>query len=364
MMLMRLPIVAAAVAAAFAPRSLAQGLGPEHLPADTAFVVHVDLEQISNLVGLDRLLEDFIEEEGEQVRDVLRHVRRDWGFDPLRDIHSVTVFGPDVDVDDHHFIVVTSDRLDGVVDALRDHRALVASERDGIRFHRLSAEGLFDALDVEERDVDSEDSAAMSVHEIDRDHRAIVVAERLADIAKPTRVLQGDARSLADARDPRLRFRPARGTLAYAEITSFEEFLDRSPASRVADKVRRVAVELSAEQDLLRLRATADTESKRDAQDVAAIVNGLRGLLSLSGMAEELPEIVRDLSADARVGADGKQVVVRVSVPIDALRSLIEDETGMRIPMRRRGDREHDRETESKRKSDRRSDRRGRRRDH
>ena len=104
----------------------------------------------------------------------------------------------------------------------------------------------------------------------------------------------------------------------------------------------------------------ADTESKSDASDVAAIVNGLRGLISLAGDMEDVPEIVRRVVADARAEADENRVSVRLAVPIRELRELIERETGMRTRRERVRDERESGEDDRRGRGDRRDRRRRR----
>ena len=98
-----------------------------------------------------------------------------------------------------------------------------------------------------------------------------------------------------------------------------------TPASMLAEKVRGLALDLSESQDTMELTLAVATSSRRDATDVEALINGLRGLISLVGDVEDVPDVVRRTLEELRAEADGNRVTVRLSVPLRELRRLVED---------------------------------------
>lgn len=321
-------LVAAAWLAVFCPLAPAQD--PDLLPADTTFVAHVDVARLLDLIGVEALLRH-AGDDAREVTDALERVERQWGFDFLRDIRSVTVFGSELMDRAPQVMLVTTARLDGVIDALRDDRGLRSVRSSGLEFHRLDPAGLVRALGIEDAEVEGDaDGPVIYVQRLDDDRRAVLIGERAESVAGAARVLAGEAPSLG--RDARLGLRATQGSIAYVEVaTDFEGLMERTPASTIAGKVRRVAAELSEDDGALTLELAADTDSARDARDVAAVIDGLRGLVSLAGAAaEDIPELARDVIASARAQARDERVTLRLSASLRELRELVEREIGER----------------------------------
>jgi hypothetical protein len=314
----------AAALAVVLPPAIAQGPDRSLVPADASFVVHVDLQRTADVLGLDDLMDEVLESEG---RRMLRRMEDRWGFDPREDIRSVTVFGSDLSGRDPGVFFITTDALDDALEALEDDGALRTESQGGLRFHRISAQGLVDSLglDVEVGD----ESLVVHVKRIQGDRRAVLVGERIDRILDAARVFDDEDLSLARARDADLELRTSARSMVYVEaVDSLEELLGRSPASRLADKIRGLALDVSEERDTLQVRLTVATGSERDARDVESIINGLRGLLSLAeglqGL-DELPALVRGVLDELDADADQNRVTVSLSLPVAEIRQALRD---------------------------------------
>lgn len=311
----------------FSPALIAQGPDRSLVPADASFVVHVDLQRVADVLGLDALMEGLPESEGREINDMLRRMEDRLGFDPRRDIRSVTVFGSDLSGRDPGVVFITTDALDDALEALEDAGALSTDREGGIRFQRISAEGLIDALRIEDADVSSNDSLYIVTKRVGRNRRAVLVGENPRQMVDAARVFEDEDRSLAEARDPNLELRPSSGSMVYVEATnSLEELLGQSPASMLADKVRGLSVDVSEDQDNVQVLLTVATSSREDARNVESMINGLRGLISLAqGMEEldEIPELAREILDELDADADGNRVTVRLSVPLREIRQAL-----------------------------------------
>jgi hypothetical protein len=340
-------LVAAALAAAVRPAS-AQDLA-DLLPPDTAFAAHFDVARIAAFVGVDDLLARVGGDDGEEAAEVLRRLRRDLRFDPLADVCSVTLFGTDLAGGKPSVMIITSDAVDGAIETLRDAGGLRAVERDGLEFLRLDGAGVARALGFGDADAGDGDAAVLYVHRLAGGRRAILVGETGQDLAAGARAL---ARREARRERPALELRPTADALVWFEVaTSLEELARRTPASKLAGKIRRLSAEIAEDDGELALSLHVDVDSERDARDVAAIVNGLRALLSLADVDEDVPELARRTLAEARAEADGERVTVRLSVPAAELRDLLHEEvTGRKRAADRAEDEDRDRNRAERRR--------------
>lgn len=82
-------IMAAALSAALC----AAPLQKEHVPADTKWVFHIDFEAF----GASQFGQQVVGELRTQLQPKIDSAKHFLGSDPTRDIHSLTVFGPDAD---------------------------------------------------------------------------------------------------------------------------------------------------------------------------------------------------------------------------------------------------------------------------
>ncbi len=304
----------------------AQGPDASLLPADTAFVVHVDVQRLAGLIGVNDLLEQLSDSEAREVSDMLGQIEQRLGFDPIRDIRSVTVFGSDLAGAEPTVMLITDDSLDDALEALDEEGALRTVRDGGLRFQQINAAGVAAALGIEDVDASEDDTLVLYVQRIGRNRRAVLFGERTADILAAARVLDDDERSLEQARQPALNLRSSQGSFLYFEVSSsLEDILRETPASVLASKVRGLALDLSEEQDVVDIRLTATTASREDARDVEDLVDGLRSLLSLAGDMTEVPEAVRGLLNGIRADSDGDRVTVRLSIPFRELRRMLEE---------------------------------------
>ena len=67
------------------------------------------------------------------------------------------------------------------------------------------------------------------------------------------------------------------------------------------------------------------TASRQDARDVEALINGLRGLMSLASGVGDIPDAARRLLEDVEAESDGNRVTIQFSVPLRELRQIVED---------------------------------------
>jgi hypothetical protein len=99
----------------------------------------------------------------------------------------------------------------------------------------------------------------------------------------------------------------------------------------MASKTKGFAMQLSeADGDML-FTLALETPTAKDARHIAALVNGLKALLSLLEPGENLPEGILEALSDAHADADGATVKLNLELPrslIDQARQAIRVEMG------------------------------------
>ena len=321
-------LVAAATAVLCSP-ILAQGPDPRLLPADTTFVAHVQLGAVARLIDLEGILEQARDGKGPMGRDgrdateILDVIQDQLGLDLLRDLHAVTVFSSDLERGEPTVMLTVSSRIDGVISRLKDAGVLSSERSGGIRFLRLSVGALAEMMG--QRGGDDDDHGYLYVREVG-DKRAILIGQSASDLVGAARVLEGDDESAEQGEGNLLKSRPGRDAIVYVELAgAFEKWTRRTPASEIGERVQRLSVEVGEDDGQVSLVVSAQTESEKDARNVAAVVNGLRGLLALTEGSDEIPAVAREALQDARAEARDGRVSVRLELSLDSIKQLIED---------------------------------------
>ncbi|MEM9381392.1 MAG: hypothetical protein AAGB93_15670 [Planctomycetota bacterium] len=283
------------------------------LPADTSFVVHVDLQGLMRSVWwksvdeatgiMDQIADD----------DDFAEMRREFGVDPFRDFLGVTVIGHDEDGDDAVVVIHATDRIDAALDRVRqmDEYRLVA--HDGLELECWTEgddESVFGAVLGERESTDVR----------------VVLGQNRDRVSRVIRTMLGDQNSVADVDGTAVQARPRKGSYVFVEVgLPFAELLEDTPASRVASKARRFTLDLGQRKDDVFVDAVVESGSDGDARDIADVVNGVRSMVTLSGVLEQVPVGLSEALEGARAEIDGRSVRMALTIPIEDLReSLVE----------------------------------------
>lgn len=323
-------LVAATLFAAVPPALSAQDLTADLLPPDTSFVATFDIAKIVDLIGGDELLAHMNEHDAQQANEMLSRVREELGFDLLHDVCSVTVFGGELPPQEPGIVIVTTDAIDDAIEALTESGGVHAEKRDGIEFLTLDATGVARALGFGDVEVDGGQHVVAFVHPLASGRRAVVVGESESGISDAARALagkgKGKGKSSGKGERAALELDPSPGTIVYFEIAgALDELVEETPASKLAGQIEGMVAELSEQDGDLTMRLQAHVESERVAKDVAAVVDGLRGLLSLADVGDEVPASVRRAFMSAETEVDDESVSVRISLPMVEVRKMVDD---------------------------------------
>jgi len=316
-----------------APR--AQDSLADLVPAGAKFACYFDLQATLDFVGRD-LVQDAVARLGDEQggislgADWNTSLAKEWGIDPLRDLEGLLVFGDDLHGGHPNVVLLTSDKIDVLLDKLHDIEALTSERLDGVTVERLTPGRVLEAFGVEGAEVDVD--AFVSVQKLDgrlRGRRALVFGATAADVVPATAAMRG---AKASERAGALTLQTRRGCIAYLEVADvLRELMDRSPASRMANKATHLSLQLSEDAGEISFAAAVETESAKDARQIAALVNGLKALVSLVEPSDDVPEGVLEALDRAHAESDGNRVSLQFTVPrrlVDEARRHIREELG------------------------------------
>lgn len=307
------------------------------VPATAKFVCYIDLQGVLDFVGHDVVRDAVARAANDQGGINLRsdwnaRLAKEWGIDPLRDIQGLMLFGDDIHGREPNAVLLTSDRIDVTLEKLRDMGALVTQERDGVAVDRLAPDQLLSAFGVEDAQVDAE--LFLSVHRPrgkTSDRRAIVLGTSARQMAPALDALRG---AKASSRAGALTLATRKGCIVYVEVADvLRELMEKSPASRMANKATHLSIQVNLDGGELAIAAAVQTETVKDARQIAALINGLKALVSLVEPDEDVPAQALEMLDRARAEVDGNRVTLEIGLPkslIDQARRAVHQELGGR----------------------------------
>lgn len=292
-----LPSLAALVLLAPAPT----GTFDESLvPADAPFLIHVDLRALldSETMGqLRPLLEEELEVEE------LAEIEARFGFDPLRDLHAVTVFSAGDPEEDAVVVLRTSARIEDAV-------ARLGEETDELRVGTLEGRRVYGI----------EDTFGHIAAGRDPSERLVVLSEDEEQLWRAIQVIEGHAPSLAQAKGSALPLAPREGAFVQIAFTdALQDFAAEmgGPASRIGQLAQGFGLQLGEDRGVFFVDVRVETGEAEGATQVVSVLEGLRSLALMMG--EELPPSSRELLDEIDFDAVGTRVEIRFERPVRAL---------------------------------------------
>ncbi len=281
------------------------------LPADTRWVVHIDLGGI-RASKLGSQLMAALEEGGHL--DELDEVQQELGMNPLADVYSVTVHGVKGEEDAVAQIHMSA-KADQIIEQLRSRVPVRALSIGDVQLLEMGDGEVF-----------------ASVQSTGTDERRIVLASSAERVSSTVQVLRGNAPNMkADAHSAFSRG-PSPGTWIFAACTApLSEITDFEPASRAAELVRGGVFEFGEHQERIFASLEVDASSTEDARRLTQIVQGGLALLELALTDEEVPDAVRDVLGALSIEQLGEGVRLALRLPSQDLLQLLrelEEESG------------------------------------
>ncbi|MFT5050888.1 MAG: hypothetical protein ACI8QZ_002294 [Chlamydiales bacterium] len=285
----------------------ASDLDVTHISPDATWLIHVDVEALRSTeiwkMFRESLDGDGLLDLGRDELEELREFEQRFGFNPLDDVHAVTLSG-DSDLGDDPLIVVeTGTALDRALSYLQRQDEYRSTRRDGLMFHGWDGDG-------------HGDDATFYVHE-DGDRRVVVVGESEKTLTGAVDVLLGKVPNLSQNPDRRLFPKWSRGAFLVVDAAGILDDLARfQPASALAEMARGLSIEAGESRGEIYLTAHVTATDAEAAQKIFSVLNGARALASLAGAQGDVPPFaLQALNAlDLKVNGDDVSIQFHYNV--------------------------------------------------
>lgn len=311
----------AGVGAMCAGLALAGPPDPEHIPADSTWVLHVDLEAArhSTLAPLLDLEGDvglgdweIPSDEIEQAAEEVRQAQADHGITLGEDVRAVTLFGEGGDPEQDGVLIIE-------MGAVADEIVREMRREAGEDIEVVHADG-YELLKVDE----GGGPAYGRLHPGSKpDQRFVVLGSSAENVTRALRAMDGRIESVAD--DPAALFGvgPRDGSILFLSAADLSSFPDFEATSEVARLANTLTIDIGESGDAVYANAVIATGSAEDAGMVRDVLQGLIALGRL--IASEDPELqeLDDMSQGLSVRTDGSSIVLDLSVPSQMIEELL-----------------------------------------
>ena len=293
--------------------ALAGGLKTEQVAGDARWVAHVDVPAL-----LKSGIAQFIIEEAEKndsFLDGIAQCRETMGFDPLRDIRGLTLYGKKLG-DDAGVVV-----LDATIDREKIVALLVANET--YMDHKYGDYVVHEWTDKPKPGPDGEAPVkpAKTHYGCFHDEQTILVASSMELLKGAIDVLDGKLDSLAKSGGLAILPKAAEGAFAVAAVEGLELPADANPGqAALMRNIRDVGAQVGEIEGNTFLTITALTETPEKALKLRRVIQGFVALWQMM-MAEnrDLPV----LGEQVEVTGQANTVHVDAAVPTKSLIEMI-----------------------------------------
>lgn len=302
---------AMAAVAVMASTTLAGPLEVNRLPADTAWVIHVDLEQVrGSAIGQYLLSEDI----GLEIDDMREDMQEEIGFDLFAEGMDLTLQGPKDDDKNAVIVVVASPVVDNVIKWIEDNEpSYQTMDVDGYHLHTW---------------VESEDDEQiyLQIKTIAGDRRQVVLSPSMSRLLLTLKTMESKAPNVSTVENSGLTLSPAIGSLVYFQAAKITNVPDVEIDKRVADAAGRVTFNISEHSDVSRVELACTAEGEDQAKTLSEIVQGAVALGKLITSCDEETAELHYVLSQTQSKAVGNEITLRFEMPSEELRKLTQDD--------------------------------------
>ncbi len=304
---MKKALLALAGFALLAAPALGDRLDPGAVPANSRYVVHVDLDGLQKTELWQTMLQ-MSEELDEDPFAELDAVEQEIGVHPLRDIHSVTLFSPRPDPEDAVAMIVGNTKIDTALNALDEMEQCKVVEMKQFRVRVIKEEG---------------ETGYVTAFR-DGDRRILLVSKNKKELIRGSLVLIGEQPNLASVDHPPFSLKQRKGSFLFVACAGdLPGMMGVEPASELFDMARSFTFDLGESDGVLSARLAVATDSEQTAKRLTDVLEGVVAIAQLAVGMEELPEEVPvDLLESLHFGTRGKTVVLEFFYETAALVQL------------------------------------------
>lgn len=289
------------------------GLDSTQLPAETRWVVHLDFAGM-RATQLGQEITRALEESGELELEALGDFERDYGLNPLLDLHAITLHGVQGERD-AIAQVRTSAKLDDALQKLRAEAPLRTLSSYGVNMLAFGDQ--------------ESDAVYAHVEQVGEQERLLTIAKTPELVLRAVQVRAGQHANLSSNASSAMRRGPSRGAwLFVASGLPLAELSAIQPMSHVADLVRGGVVELGEHEQNFFANVELDARSQADARRLTSILQGGLALLELAMAEQDLPEGALQLLQTLDVEQLGEGVRFSLRIPAKEFTQLLQQAQG------------------------------------
>lgn len=282
-------------------------LNVNRLPADTAWVIHLDLEQVrSSAIGQYLLNEDI----GLEIDDMRDHMKDEIGFDLFEEGMDLTLQGPAGDGKNGVIVLTATPVVENIVQWIKDNEPT---------YQTMDVEGFHLQTWV---DSDKHQQLYLQMKSIKGDRRQVVLSPSLSRLVLTLKTMQGDAPNVSAVEDSNLTLSPPIGSLLYFQAAKITCLPDVEMDDRVADAAGRVTFSVSEPSEISRVELACTATSEGNAKTLSEIVQGAVALGKLITSCDDETEELHYVLSQTISTSVGNDVVLRFEMPSEEIRKL------------------------------------------
>ena len=294
----------------------------KRVAADARWLAFIDVEGI-----LKSNLGKFITEHGGELgvefgEGDMEEIQAELGINPLKDLHSITVYGAGNPDEDMHMVALleTTAAVDDAVAKITGATEAQKAEdddddddeKDDISVIELNGQKVHVFSDGDE------DTYYVQVRPGPNSASRLVVVSMDRDwMTKGLSVLDGKSPSVAGADKPGINFKPDDGTLAFAVCNDLSWIAehhgdDHEPASAILKGAKGIEFAYGESGEDLFFNARLDTGSAEDAQNLSDMVRGLVAMAKYAGSKEPELKPLMEPMRSLELKTEGASIVLRL----------------------------------------------------
>lgn len=288
------------------------------VPADSRWVVHVDVEA----VAASKVGAAVRDKNPEKHAEGLRKLREELHLDPFKDILGVTIFGKTENEDDAVIVLTGTEAVE---------QAVLGQMAGNPDVAKITEQGY---TIVTWKEGDESHHAHVRNGPV-QGQRVLVIANGLDALVDAVRSIDGKSPTLASPNAGPLDPKPSPGSFVYVDVPEVGKFIagevgekqagnPNDPAALIS-KIGGMRIDIGESAENIFITADLATDTAQTASDMMQSVMGLMAMARLvSGEDEQLREAVQLLQT-VRVSTAASTLKLRADLPMAKVVKLIEE---------------------------------------
>lgn len=278
-------------------------LNQEKVSGDAAWVAHVDVDALIKS-GLGEFVLSKAAEKDEFINGLVK-IQEVFGFDPLKDIRGLTLYGGKIGDDQGVVIADATLDADKVLPLLRENAAYRAIEHGDRVIHQWT-------------DKPKGDKPAKTQTGCFYDAKTIVVGSTVDLVKKAIAVLDGEAANLTKTGAMSNLPKPAAGAFLVAAAEGIDlSSKEKHPEAAMFRSVTSGVLQAGEVDGVLFASLALGAKNAEDAANIRQMAQGFVALFKV-GLQEKLPEELKNLGEKITVGGSDTTAQLDVTLPTES----------------------------------------------